>query len=507
MKKIISIFIVWALVLSLAACGEVYSPKKDNDAVSAALEYSPDVVESDCVAESYTMELSLDEKENTVSGSQSVELLNKSEKALSEVCFRFFASALAKESEIKKAVNIQTGKKYEVSTNSENNTFISIKLGDDSFKSGEKLSLKLDLVIHIPEISDRFGYTEYENGKKAYNLSFCFPQIAFYDNGEWFDSKYVDAGESSYNEMSDYYITFTAPEEYVVLSSGKSQTANGKTIIEAKNIREMAIAAYNFAEIETKTVNGVTFNLLKPKFDYKDKKLLSASYEMIMETVIESVEIFSEKLGAYIYDELDIIPSQLDLTSGMEMPGLVFLSFPISDDISVVEDFMYSLELSFNAATHEVGHQWFYCSVGNDQFNESWLDESFTSYLEYYYCRSSQKGIKLYKDIAKKYFDTDVSIECNCDSFDQDIYYINFPVDIYKNEDYICVYTLGESFLHELEDAMGQDNFFEMLSDWYNQNQGKIAEGYAFIQHLLEYDSSKEVKEIVNKYISQEQLK
>src|SRR5439155_20499406 len=31
---------------------------------------------------------------------------------------------------------------------------------------------------------------------------------------------------------------------------------------------------------------------------------------------------------------------------------------------------------------HEVGHQWFYGLVGNDQYRDPWLDEALTNYAE-----------------------------------------------------------------------------------------------------------------------------
>lgn len=34
---------------------------------------------------------------------------------------------------------------------------------------------------------------------------------------------------------------------------------------------------------------------------------------------------------------------------------------------------------------HEVAHEWFYAAVGNDQYREAWLDESFAVYGEYVY--------------------------------------------------------------------------------------------------------------------------
>jgi aminopeptidase N len=47
----------------------------------------------------------------------------------------------------------------------------------------------------------------------------------------------------------------------------------------------------------------------------------------------------------------------------MEYPGVVF-------DVPSTE-----------AAAHEIGHQWFYGIVGNDEYRAPWLDESFTVYI------------------------------------------------------------------------------------------------------------------------------
>ena len=47
---------------------------------------------------------------------------------------------------------------------------------------------------------------------------------------------------------------------------------------------------------------------------------------------------------------------------GMEYPGFVL-------DL-----------VSTTALTHELGHQWFYGIVGDDEYNSPWLDEAFTDY-------------------------------------------------------------------------------------------------------------------------------
>ena len=49
---------------------------------------------------------------------------------------------------------------------------------------------------------------------------------------------------------------------------------------------------------------------------------------------------------------------------------------------------------------HEVGHQWFYNTVGNDQANEPWVDESLTQYITsmYFLDEYGQNGMDLYRE-------------------------------------------------------------------------------------------------------------
>ena len=73
-----------------------------------------------------------------------------------------------------------------------------------------------------------------------------------------------------------------------------------------------------------------------------------------------SLRRFSARFGAYGSPELEVV--ELAEGYGMEYPELVF---------SADDDYVVS---------HEVAHQWWYSLVGNDQYAEPWLDESFATY-------------------------------------------------------------------------------------------------------------------------------
>ena len=496
-------------------CGRrPYYQKEGNDAVSAAAAITDRVVESGCSAEMYIMDVTLDTVANTLSGKMTVDLVNESGAGLNEICFRYFAPAIMEESRISSVRGLETGEEYGFEKGADGSLYrvaLPKPLAD-----GEAMSVVVDFISHIPDKEDRYGIINLSENKKIYNLTFCFPQIAFLDDGVWFEEDYLAVGESRYNEPSDYYVTLHAPEDYVVLSSGRSTTQGTETVIIAENIREMAISACNCAEIYTRKTGGITYNLLKVDFDYQNAELLEDTYELIMETAIESVEVFSADVGRYIYDELDIIPVIYGNIGGMEYPGIVQVALPDSDrngkDAEAQrKNFFSKLSRSVVTTAHEVAHEWFYCAVGNDEMNEPWLDESFASYLEYYYNRTGERAFAMYEEMWNKY--NALNGECDIASafphgfdYGQKSYYINIPADGYREHDYVYVYAFGENLLQKLEREMGKDKFFEMLSAWYNENLGGIVEGYAFVNHVIEYDSSDGVRKLINEYISDEYL-
>jgi hypothetical protein len=85
---------------------------------------------------------------------------------------------------------------------------------------------------------------------------------------------------------------------------------------------------------------------------------------------------FGEKFGEYPYDSLRAIDPQHDAreSEGMEYPGVVTCGATLRapSRMAVPE----------SVIVHEVGHQWFYGLVGNDEFQEPVLDEGLNSFAE-----------------------------------------------------------------------------------------------------------------------------
>jgi hypothetical protein len=72
------------------------------------------------------------------------------------------------------------------------------------------------------------------------------------------------------------------------------------------------------------------------------------------------------RFGPFPYQHV-VIAVLPDITGGIEYPGAVLMSTRQDKDATL---------------SHELGHQWFYGLVGDDQARDPWIDEAFATYAE-----------------------------------------------------------------------------------------------------------------------------
>jgi aminopeptidase N len=82
----------------------------------------------------------------------------------------------------------------------------------------------------------------------------------------------------------------------------------------------------------------------------------------LLDVAVDSMQTYDTAFGAYPYPEVDVVLSDFETFGGMEYPQIVF-SNPYEGIVA-----------------HELGHQWWYGIVGDDQYHAPWLDEAFASY-------------------------------------------------------------------------------------------------------------------------------
>ena len=467
------------------------------------------------LVDQYTMDLDLDTENKKLAGDVTMALTNETTATLRKVCIRNYAASILKargkgESRMeeitlegKKELRFETGKDPSV---------VYVDLGEAAMKPGDSISLTVAYTVDISDISDRFGYQQDDCGQ-TFQLSFCFPVLDRYEKGHWNENPYFDDGECTFHRVTDYDITLHAPKNYIVIASGKEETRDGVTRIRAENMRDMGIIVSNALEKKTKIVDGIRIN------HYLIRGLAGDTFNTcFMQSAEDAVKLFNETYGRYPYDHLDVVQSYL--LGGVELPGLVLIGVPpVLEDLKNPKSLQVYQFLS-TTVVHEVAHEWFYAAVGNDQYNEAWLDEGFAEYsASVLYLRSGMGGIKMAIEEDIKRTDdewwsggeatlTDESFEKYMQSYVDMVMRrmktkINYSYGAFDDPlDYaLMAYDGGLCFLYELRRTMGDQKFFAAMKEYYRTYCLKEAATEDFLQIIRNHDDSEKLEEVIGRYI------
>jgi aminopeptidase N len=334
---------------------------------------------------------------------------------------------------------------------------------------GQQIVIHLAFTTEVPTESGRnYGILASLDGVLA--LAHFYPMIGAYDEDGWHIEPAAESGDVVYADSSFYLVRVTAPAEQVVVTSGieVSSETNGdeKTaVIAAGPMRDFYLAASSDYEVITTTSGPTIIN------SYYTSGL-EAGAGIIMETAAAALEIFSSRFGPYPFTELDLVNTP-NLALGIEYPGMIAITSRIYDPDGTLGSTPNRNYIEGTTA-HEVGHQWFYSIVGNDQLDEPWLDESLTQYVTWLYFRSRYGA-----EAAEGFYQ---SLEARWNNIEQADIPIGLPVSAYGGAEYSgIVYGRGPIFIRELAATMGDDVFDTFLRDYYQTYKWGTADTNDFL--------------------------
>ncbi|MGW0579123.1 M1 family aminopeptidase [Streptomyces sp. NPDC002920] len=305
------------------------------------------------VSPSYTVSLSSNTAGTVWTGHESATFTNASATPLSEVYLRLWDNYHGTCSATPIVVSNVTG--GTAGSLSVGCTALPITLATP-LAQGQSATVGFDLGITVPSGADRFGY----DGSFSF-VGNALPVLAVKDGAGWHLDPYTNNGESFYSLAADFKVTLDHPTTLLVPATGTSvDTAgsNGRTVTTATatQVRDFAWAAGPFTRISGTSTAGTPVNV------YSVSGISSSDAQSMLTTARTAVDAHAARFGAYPYGELDAVIDNNFWFGGMEYPGFVL-------DL-----------VSTTALTHEIGHQWWYGIVGDDEYNSPWLDESFTDY-------------------------------------------------------------------------------------------------------------------------------
>jgi len=328
-----------------------------------------------------------------------------------------------------------------------------------NWTEGKTANIEIAFTIHIPMNNLRLSYDD-----NAIWFGNWLPIRAVYDKDGWNLDPYYAIGDPFYSDIADYIVKVTVPENYKIASTGSetkpSAVLGGERTYSfaADQVRDFSMTVMDpIYDSLVGKAGDVTVRTWHRKTDNKER------VQFLHDVAIKSIAYFSEKYGAYPYDEYDVVRTG-GYFGGMEYPGLVYIQSNYYNDPN---------PFGAVAVAHETAHQWWYAMVGNNEVKEPWVDESLTNYSTLRFLLDQVPDIGKWELLRRT---RDLP---NATKFEQMNESVGMPVNQFsQNASYAkLVYTKGPEMFYKLDTTAGTDKINEALRHYFTKFQYKNATG------------------------------
>jgi aminopeptidase N len=242
-------------------------------------------------------------------------------------------------------------------------------------------------------------------------------------------------------DKATYTFRITVPKPYVVAASGllQQELDNGNTVTyvwEAAEPMASYVTAVNIGEYAIETVQGpdgiLIRNYLPPDFPETSKAGIDQLADMLA--------FFSERFGPYPFEAYGIVIVDFSDNGPAAMETQTLSQHEIDE---------YAFSLSEYVIAHELAHQWFGDSVSLENWQDIWLKEGAATYAGWLWKEHKESG----------YLDTKVRSVYPMYAFSPDPPGNPSPTNLYTN----TVFDRGALTFHALRLHVGDEAFFQIL--------------------------------------------
>lgn len=432
----------------------------------------------------YHIEFNIAEDLYHISGTEEVRYTNAEDVPLDQVQFRLFPNILGGEMTVS---NLTADGQSITPRLALQNSLLIVPFATP-LAPGQSAVITMDFAITVPQ-SVELNYGVLAYFEDVLTLAHAYPMIAVYDDEGWNAEIPPQSGDVTYAETSFFLVKITAPKNLRVITAGhviySSESGEMQTIqIASGPARDFYLAASPNYDETSQTFGDVT---IRSYATARNKK----GSEMALDVAARAIEDFSAHYAPFPYTELDIV-STPTLALGVEYPGVIAITSRIYDIDSDYRGAPASIYMESTVA-HEVGHQWFYGLVGDDQLDDPWLDEALTQFatLQYYADKYGPGGEAGFRN----------SLDARWDGVNRAEIPIGLPVAEYSGQEYSAiVYGRGPLFFVALRERIGMETFDAFLKEYTETLSWNIATP-EFLRSLAEKHCACELDEMFNTWV------
>ena len=328
---------------------------------------------------------------------------------------------------------------------------------------GQSLTIDLSFTLQ--------GFSELKFLEFGWRETSFLPMLAVYDQDGWRTDVYSEFEDCVYSQSALFDYSVTLPAGWQTAGSGDQLAAetlsNGQVryTYQTGLMRDVTLSVSDHFILRKRKVGDTTI-VLYLIGDEKDA-------DALLDIAASTFSFYEAQFGEYPYDTLGLVCESGPWNSGKEYPTLVYVYYKLDDYISAEK-----------IIAHEIAHQWWFSTVGNDIFNEAWLDEAFAEYSTLLYLQETE-GEEVFQNYLQEFqssaalADADtggkLKVGSSMAEFSGTGYYTNI------------VYAKGALFLNALRTQMGDEAFFDGLRAYYQQYQFGVADGEGFLQVMQQY--------------------
>ncbi len=347
----------------------------------------------------YTVALRLNDGEDTLSITETVQYRNDTGGTLSSLVMRTWLNAFWTEDKSPAALEELYGACYpegfsaggltlfDVLWNGEraayayvNGDQTALRIEIPDLEHGQRGELTLRCVAHIPACAYRAGKVG-----RDYQLGNVLPLLSLYQNGAWRTDEYSPVGDPFLSECANFHVTLHLPEGYVpACSAPLAKGTDGAWRGDMTAARDFALCASpDYTVSQGRAGSTAVYAFAKTE----------RAAGRALEYAKKALDTYSSLYGGYPYPAFTVCEVSFPF-GGMEYPGLCMIG-----EENFREEKSETLELT---VAHETAHQWFYALVGSDQALQPWQDEALSEYAMLRYVRArygqgSYETLKYYR--------------------------------------------------------------------------------------------------------------
>ncbi|MEW6084247.1 MAG: M1 family metallopeptidase [Chloroflexota bacterium] len=426
----------------------------------------------------YHIELNIADNLYELSGTQAVRYTNNEDIPLDEIRFRLFPNILGGKMQIS---DLRVSGESAAPRYGLRNSLMIVPLAE-ALDPGERVVLHMDFSVRVPQsVELNYGVLAYEEDVLA--LAHAYPMIAVYNREGWNAEIPPQSGDVAFADASFYLVRVTTPKDVTLVTSGRTIGVEEAGQVQILNVasgpaRDFYLAASPDYEETAQTFGDVIIR------SYAPKNLENGSRAAV-EIASRALEKFNARYTNYPYTELDIVATPT-LALGIEYPGMIAITSWIYDGNGEHPYFESTI-------VHEVGHQWFYNLVGDDQLDEPWLDEALAQFatLQFYADEYGAEG----EDEFRASLEERWAYTGNADIP------IGLPVAEYAGVEYSAiVYGRGPLFFVDLREKMGDEAFDRFIKEYTETLAWDISTTES-LQAIAEKNCGCELDEAFNEWV------